>query len=250
MRARHVIAAIALIACGPARDASAQSAADGRFRVSLNGGVQVSSSTFTTSASQPVYLENAVVDTTYQIRRGIAADGGISVRLAGGFGVGVSVSSMMANRDADVSATVPHPFFFNRPRTVSGTAPGQRRDELATHLQLIYTLRPSARVDVALAAGPSFFQVHQDVVTGITFTNTYPYDAATFTSASSQRVSANQTGFNFGADVGWRPARHAGIGGLVRFSKATVSLTMPKGTRAVSSDAGGIQAAGGLRLYF
>ena len=250
MRAPHLIAAIALIACGPARYASAQSAAGDRFRVSVNGGVQASSSTFTTSASQPVYLEDAVIDTSYPIRRGIAVDSGVSIRLVGGFGVGVSVSSVMANKDADVSATVPHPFFFNKPRTVSGTALGQRRDELATHVQLIYTLRPSPKVDVALAAGPSFFQVHQEVVTGITFTDTYPYDTATLTSASSQRVSANTTGFNVGADVGWRLARHAGLGGLVRFSKATVSLTMPNETRTVSSDAGGVQAAGGLRLYF
>ena len=52
-----------------------------------------------------------------------------------------------------------------------------------------------------------------------------------------------------GADVGWRLARHAGLGGLVRFSKATVSLTVPNGTRPVSSDAGGFLAADGLCLY-
>jgi len=52
-----------------------------------------------------------------------------------------------------------------------------------------------------------------------------------------------------GADVGWRLARHAGLGGLVRFSKATVSLTVPNDMCPVSSDAGGFLAAGGLGLY-
>jgi hypothetical protein len=249
MRAPYIVAALALLVIGGTRPATAQSAPD-RVQISVNGGVQLSSGTFDTSTAQPVYLENAVIGTTYQIRRGIAIDGGIGIRIAGDFGVGVTVSSVMAKKDADVSATVPHPFFFNRPRTVSGTASGQRRDELATHVQAIYTLHPNGKVDVALAAGPSFFQVHQDVVTGITFSDTYPYDTATFTSASSQRVSANGTGFNAGVDVGWRLSQHAGIGGGARFSRAKVSLAMPNSTTTVSVDAGGVQLAGGLRLYF
>ena len=248
MRATDALTALALIACVPARAAFAQSG--DRIRISVNGGVQASSSTFTTSASQPVYLEHAVIDATHQIRSGIVADAGIGIRLAGGFGIGVAVSSVMAKKDADVSAAVPHPFFFNRPRTVTGTASGTRRDELATHLQLIYTIHPGDKVDVVLAAGPSFFQVHQDVVTSIAFSDSYPNDTAALTSATTQRVTANSTGFNVGVDVGWRLARHAGLGGVIRLSQAAVTLTVPNGARTVSSDAGGLQAAGGLRLYF
>jgi hypothetical protein len=47
-----------------------------------------------------------------------------------------------------------------------------------------------------------------------------------------------------------RLARHAGVGASVRFSRANVSLTMPNSTTTVSTDAGGTQLAGGLRLFF
>jgi len=252
MRARCcVVTAIVLLALGRAGQASAQATADrDRFRISVNGGVQISSIAFDTSATRVVYLENAIIDTSYKISRGPAVDGGVSVRIAGNVGVGVTVSAFTAKNDANVSGAIPHPFFFKTPRTVTGTATGLRRDELVTHLLGIYAFRPTANVDVAVSAGPSFFRVRQAVVDDVAFSDTYPYNAPAFTSAASQRVSGHKTGFNAGADIGLRLSRHAGVGGSVRFSKAVVSLVMPNSTTTTSVDAGGVQLAGGLRLYF
>lgn len=244
-----VPAAVVLAALGCAAPASAQADRD-RVRISVDAGVQLSSIAFDTSAARLVYLENASIGTSYRVRRGLLADGGISIRLAGNFGVGLTVSSFMAKNDGAVSAALPHPFFFKTPRTVTGTAPDLRRDELVTHLQAIYTVRPGEKVDVAVSAGPSFFRVRQDVVTDIAFSDSYPYDAPALTSAATQRVSANRIGFNGGVDVGVRLSRHAGLGGRARFSRATVTLAMPNGGATVSTDAGGVQLAGGLRLYF
>jgi hypothetical protein len=222
-----------------------------RIRVSVNGGVQLSSIGFDSSAAKTVYLETAVIGGSYDVTHGLAIDGGVSVRLAGNVGVALAVSSFMQEHDAAVSAAIPHPFFFRTPRTITGTAPSLRHDEVVTHLQGSYTLHPSRRVDLLLSAGPSFFHVRQEVVTDIAFTDTYPYDAPAFTSASAQRVTAkNKVGYNAGADVGMRLARHAGVGASVRFSRANVSLAMPSGTATVSMDAGGTQVTGGLRLYF
>jgi hypothetical protein len=236
-----------LLALGTASTASAQ--AD-RVRIAVDAGVQLSSIAFDSTATRPVYLENASIATSYKIRRALLAGAGVSIRLAGDFGLGVVVSSLMAKNDADVSAAVPHPFFFRTPRTVTGTASALEHDELAVHLQGIYTVHPNARVDVAVSAGPSFFQVRQDLVTDITFSDTYPYDTAALTSAVTQRVRANKVGFNAGVDVGVRLSRHAGVGAVARFSRASVPLTMPNGGATVSTDAGGILVAGGLRLFF
>jgi hypothetical protein len=156
-----------------------------------------------------------------------------------------------ANADAAVSAAIPHPFFFKTPRNITGTAAALHHDELVTHILGIYTLHPGRAVDVALSVGPSFFRVRQDVVTDVAFTDTYPFDTPAFTSAGSRRVTASNTvGFNVGADVGLRLARHAGVGASVRFSSAVVSLTVPNSAATVSADAGGTQIAGGLRMYF
>jgi hypothetical protein len=245
-----VVSVVVLLACGGGR-ASAQTAADpDRIRISVNGGGQFSSVAFDTVATRLVYLENATSDASYTLTRGLAADAGVSVRVAGRFRVGVSVSEEMETRDANVTAAIPHPFFFRTPRTVTGTASDLRRDELVAHLQGIYAIRPSSRVDVAISAGPSFFRVQQDVVTDVSFSDVYPYDTATFTSAAAQRVSATKIGFNAGVDIGLRLSRHAGVGAEVRFSRASLSLTVPNSTAAVPVDAGGIQLVGGLRLFF
>jgi hypothetical protein len=63
-------------------------------------------------------------------------------------------------------------------------------------------------------------------------------------------TASNTVGFNVGADVGLRLARHAGVGASVRFSTAVASLTVPNNTAAVSADSDGTQIAGGLRVYF
>jgi hypothetical protein len=247
---RSIIGAIALLAI--ASEATAQSApGPNRLRINLDAGVQLSSAAFDTSATKPVYLENAIIDASYKMTQAPAIDGGISVRVAGDVSVGVMVSWMTENADAAVSAAIPHPFFFKTPRNITGTAAALRHDELVTHILGIYTLHPGRAVDVALSVGPSFFRVRQDVVTGVAFTDTYPFDTPAFTSAGSQRVTASNTvGFNVGADVGLRLARHAGVGASVRFSRAVVSLTVPNSTATVSADAGGTQIAGGLRMYF
>ena len=259
MRAPHAVtAAIALLAIGCAGQASAQrlrttgivSEEQDRFRINVNGGAQLSSIAFDSSATRLVYLENAVIDASYKIRRGPAVDAGVSVRVVGDFGVAVVASGFQAKHDTDVSAALPHPFFFRTPRTITGAANGLQRDEFVAHLQGFYIIRPARRVEVVVSAGPSFFRLRQPVVTGIAFTDTYPYDAPSFSSASSERVSGNKVGYNVGVDVGKRFSHHAGIGGGVRFSRAVVQLTMPNGDATVSAGAGGTQLAGGLRFEF
>jgi hypothetical protein len=248
MRAFRLRAALALlVALAAAGRASAQS--DDRLRINIDAGGQFSSNAVETTTTKLVYLENASIHASDEVRRGLLADAGISWRVAGHVAVGVTASWFMAKNDGDITASVPHPFFFRTPRTVTGTA-SLRREELAAHVQGIYTIHPNRSVDVALSGGPSFFQVRQDVVTDIAFADTYPYDAPTFTSASTQRVSANHIGFNAGVDVSVRFSRHAGLGGGVRFSRATIDLIVPNGGGTVSVEAGGAQAVGGVRLFF
>lgn len=229
---------------------SAQSASQPRVRVSINAGAQPSTRSFDTTTQHPVYLENSVVHTTYDVGDGLLFDGGVQVRIAGGFGVGVAVSWFSKANDATVDAAVPHPFFFGTPRSINGMADNLRREEFATHLQVVYVVRPASRIDVTLTAGPSFFRVNQTVVDDVTYRETYPYDTPVFTTALSTVVKNHRTGFNAGADVGVRLLRNVGIGWLVRYSKAAMEFAVPNSSVTVKADAGGLQLAGGVRLYF
>jgi hypothetical protein len=243
--------AIALLAIVGNDQAHAQTATrNGRVAISVNAGVQPSPISFDSSTTQPVYLETSVLDTAYDIRNGLLVDGGVRYRIARGFGVGVAISWFSTKNDATVTAALPHPFFFRTPRSIEGTAAGLQREEIVTHLQATYAFRPTTRLEVTFAGGPSFFRARQAFVENVSYTDSYPYDAPAFTAASSTRIRGDRTGFNAGADVAMRLSGHAGVGGLVRFSRARIPFVLPNGGPTVTSDAGGVQVAGGVRLYF
>ena len=250
MRASNTCAAtfLALFVC--AHVANAQTAAwNDRARVSINFGVQPSSTTFTGATTKSVYLETSTINTTYGVSNGQLFDGGVLVRVAGGFGVGVAVSSFSKSQTAAVTGSIPHPFFFNTPRSIGGTTAALERSEVVAHIQAAYVIS-SKRVDVAISGGPSFFNVSQDLVGAVTYSETYPYDTATFMAATVTKVTATKIGFNAGADIGVKLSKSVGVGGLVRFSRASLSFPLPGAATSVSADAGGLQVGGGLRLFF
>jgi hypothetical protein len=217
-----------------------------RVRVSINVGFQPSSE-FETSVTKPSYVENAVFKTSYTVSGGPMFDGGVAVRMAKNFGLGVAVSSFNRKNDAAVSGTIPHPFFYNTTRAISGTAPGLERSEVAAHIQAVYVMS-GRKTDLAIAGGPSWFNVNQDLVTDVAYTESYPYDTAAFASATTSRVTQSKLGFNIGADIGVHLSRNLGVGGLVRFSRA--SVTLGANGVSVTADAGGLQVGGGLRVFF
>ena len=241
-------AAVVLLAVS-AGVARAQGAPTDRARVSLNVGIQPASASFTGTTTSTVYLEQATINTTYRTPSGLLFDGGAVVRVAGNFGVGIAVSSFSKSQDAPVTGTIPHPFFFATLRPLSGTATGLQHRETAVHLQATYELLFN-RLSIVLAAGPSFFSVSQDLVSDVSYTEVYPFDTVTFTSATTKKVTASKVGFNVGADIGITLAPHVGVGALVRFSRASVSFPLDGSAAGVDANAGGIQAAAGLRLFF
>jgi hypothetical protein len=91
--------------------------------------------------------------------------------------------------------------------------------------------------------------IEQTLVTDVEYSEAYPYDTAEFTGASTRRASRSATGFNAGADVTWMFSRQVGAGGLVQFSRARANVSPGEG-RTIAVDAGGVQFAGGLRLFF
>ena len=96
-------------------------------------------------------------------------------------------------------------------------------------------------------AGPTLFNVEQQLVTDVNFTHAYPFDTATFSSAVTSRQSASTIGFNVGADVTWYFTAHVGIGWFTRYSRATLELPSA-GNGTLDTRAGGLHTAGGLRL--
>src|SRR5205085_12559376 len=159
-----------------------------------------------------VSVEPAVVNTTYDAGTGGGFDAGAGVRVMRHLAVGVDVSRFSKSGRASVSAQVPHPFYFNRARTVAGEAADLSRAETGVHVQVTWGIPLAARWGLAVFGGPSWFSVAQDVVSGVAVTESYPFDTADFVSAIASRRSASKIGFHAGADLAFMLRPRVGIG--------------------------------------
>jgi hypothetical protein len=248
---RHLLTAgiLALLTLGTARPAVAQTNTwPERVWVSVSGGVQPTTNSFADAFDLPLYVEQEHVAITYPVKSGavIAASGGYRVwkRLTIGFGV----TRYNQHGSSSVTAELPHPFFDNQFRHVEGSV-DTTRTEVGGHLLIGWMLPLSDRLRVIVTAGPSVLSVGQTLVTGVLFSEAFPYDTATFTGASTTNSTVTATGFNAGADVFWMFSRRIGAGGLVQVTRARAKENAGNG-RTLSIDAGGAQVGGGLRFVF
>lgn len=237
-------AAAALALATPA----AAQATSSRLTVSVNAGVQTSATSLSDHFEFERNVETATVDVGYPIKPGVLFDAGVIVRLWKNLGAGVAVSRVTDDGSAEIDAQIPHPFQFLQPRAISGEQRGIMHAETGVHLQLQYSIAIASRFTLVLSGGPSRLSVEQDLVTDVLYDDDFPYDEATFRSATTRRSKASVTGFNAGADLRWMPGR-IGLGGLVRFTRGSVDLTT-ENDRPVPVRAGGVQVGGGIRIGF
>lgn len=247
MRRIAGVAVVSLVmAATPARAQDRQWS--NRIWISVSGGMQSAVSGFDDTFETTLYAETERAAVEYPVKTGlvIAASGGYRVWKRVTAGVGISRYSR--RDDAQVQAELPHPFFDNRFRHVEGTA-SALRGETATHLLLGWMQPISNRMRVMLTAGPSFISVEQTLVTAVEFSEAYPYDTAQYTGATTRRATRRGAGFNAGADVTWVFTPRFGAGALIQFTSARARLDAGSG-RSISVDAGGFQAAAGVRAFF
>ena len=218
-------------------------------RVSINVGVQQPSTTFSATAHPPVYDSTATLTTNYTVPTGAFFDGDVILKVSGGFGVEVGVSSFKNSQAAPISGTIPHPLLGNAPRPISGTSGPLERSEIAGRIDAAYVMSTNW-FDVAVSAGPSFFTVNQDLVSGVTFAESASFDRVTFTGAAVTSSDATKLGFNAGIDVGIKLSKSVGIGGELRYSHASMVFPLQATASGVTAEAGGTHVGGGVRLYF
>ena len=228
---------------------SAQGQSLPRGVISIGGGYQITTSTFDDTFTFSRDRETGTTRVTYPIDAGPVFDVGGGVRLWRGLGAGVAVTRFSRDGTITASSSVPHPFFFQQHRDIIGEADGIRREESGVHLQAQFTVPVTRRLHLTLMGGPSRLEVEQQLVIDVNYTETYPYDTAEFAGVDTSSRKGSTIGFNVGADVRWMFTNRIGVGGLVRFTQATIELD-DTDTRTVSVDAGGVQAAIGVRVGF
>jgi opacity protein-like surface antigen len=248
MRAALAVSIAALITASSAFAGQAPAPLP-RGHIEIDGAYRATSTTFVDSAAPTINAEPARIATSYDVpaATGFSASGAVRVWRMIGIGVGVSRHSSSA--DGNISASIPHPFVFAQLRSFEGTARGVKREELNVALQLRGLLPVSNRLTVSLFAGPAWTSLSQEVVTAVNYSETYPYDSASFRTADRTAAKETKVGIGAGADVAYFFSRLTGIGLGLKYSGGTVALpSLDGGT--VESKIGGVTVAAGVRFRF
>jgi opacity protein-like surface antigen len=224
-------------------------ASEPRVFADFNGGFQPAGSALNDRLEFEQYLETASADVRYATKSAPWFGGGIGVRAWKRLGVGIAFSTFSRDDSAGIDARIPHPFQFARLREISGEAASHDVKEAAIHGQLLFIVPARGRLRMILSGGPSRIEAERGIVTAVRFDEEFPFDTATFRTADTRVMTEAKIGFNVGADVAYMFSRTIGVGGIVRFSRATVDFARPDGGR-VSVEAGGFQAGAGLRFAF
>ncbi len=217
--------------------------------VAADAGMQATVSAAESTVTYKLYGEDAVMKADYEVPAAAVFGARLGVRIWRRLTVGAGVSVLTKDATAEIDASLPHPFFFKRPRQITGVASDLKRDETAVYAEVGWLFPVTPRLDVAAFAGPAFFQATQQAAVKVQYSESYPFDTATFVNVESVSRSVSATGFTVGADISYRFTRTFGLGGLFRYSRASADLE-PVAGQAFTIDLGGLQASAGVRFRF
>jgi hypothetical protein len=176
-------------------------------------------------------------------------------------GAGVNFEQATFKDPADVSITVPHPFFFDAFGTGTANTTNDlnlddlKRKETSFHIQIMVVAMRTDKLVVRIFGGPTFFSYKADMVRDIEFTQNAPSNSVTnivtVTGVDIVEAKGNSVGFHAGGDVTFLLTPNVGIGGVVRFSRGTVTLdSEPMSEVEQDIKVGGFKIGGGLKLFF
>ena len=210
--------------------------------VNASLGIQSGSRTLTTSSTFDYLEEQASLDTTQDV------DGAAFLDISGGYkvwrnlAVAIGFSRMKSDSDVTFTAAIPDPVATDRPRSVSGSAAGAEHKEQAFHFMGVWMVPVTDKIDVGVSAGPTIFQVSQDIPSAITVSEPGPtVTGTTLTSADKTTI-----GLNLGVDVTYLVRPDIGAGLLVRYTWGSADLQGATDKLTV----GGFQIGIGARYRF
>jgi hypothetical protein len=206
--------------------------------INVDAGAQPQRRTVTSSSSFPLYDETATVTADQRIRNGGVFEVSAGMRVARHIALGVGISTFGRSGTAAITASIPHPAFFDRPAIITRDAADLAHSERSVHFRATWFRPISDAIDVAVSAGPSFIHVGQDLASTITV---QPGTQTVTVVKDSQ--SANTVGVNFGVDASYMVSPGVGIGLFGRYTAGKVDLP-----NAPDLTVGGFQMGAGLRI--
>jgi hypothetical protein len=260
MRRFSMVLSAALITIG-ASSAAAQTQgpagvppAPGRFTVFVNGGFQISGQDINRTTTFDLYEEQARLDIVQDdIGGGGFFEVGGSWRFLDRIGAGLSYSFLGSSGDSTVEGSLPHPLVFDQFRTLSASADGLDHKERVVHLFATWHMPVTEKIDVTFSAGPSFFNISQELIRSVSFSETPPFSSVTVDAVEIASLKQNGVGFNLGADAIYGVTQFMGydlgVGATARYTRGSADFDVTDG-QSVSVKAGGFQMGFGVRVRF
>jgi hypothetical protein len=217
--------------------------------VEVDGTFVTTARSFSDTAAPQIHAEPGQLTAAYEVPRAAAFTIGGHVRVWRQISAGVSYGQSSRSTSAQITGSLPHPFFFSRHRQIAGEVSNGTRKDATVAVQLRGSFPVARQTVLGVFGGPAWISVTQGVVEQVNFSESYPYDTASFTSASVRNARQAKAAFLVGADVTHFFSRRIGVGGGLRYSAATVNLPSLD-SDVLKIKAGGLDVTTGIRLRF
>jgi hypothetical protein len=211
------------------------------FFVNVNVGAQPQTRSIDKSSTFSLYSETASVSSTQAIGSGAIFDVSGGYRVWRMLAVGIGFSNFGKSSDSSIVAIIPNPFVFDQPKTSTATQTGLEHKEHGVHLQAVWFIPITDKVDVSVFGGPSFIRVSQQVVSSITVaTGTQDINAPGVTTEEG-----TAKGGNIGFDANYFFTKNFGAGLFMRYAGGSIDLPS-----APDLHVGGFQIGVGARVRY
>ena len=218
---------------------------ESRIELGLAFAQSLGSSTFSGTQTIRDYAEDGSLRSSYDV--GKAPGGGFDIQynVSSKFGVRLGAQTFSRKSTGTFEASVPHPFFFSRPRAVRGTVADLGFSETGLSLTAVYR-GGSGKWKFNLEGGPAYFNVNATLAERITLGEVYPYDTVTFGGITSTKKKVSPIGFAVGLELGRELSSAVSVVAQGRFTQGSGDIDL--NGQKLSIKAGGAQARIGLRI--
>lgn len=199
------------------------------------------------SWQETIYHETASASIDYNVQKGNFFSLAFGFRAYGQISVELGVDVTSRNMDGAYSASIPHPLLFEAYRNGEG-AESYTLSENSVFLNLVYSFR-SRRFGLDLSVGPAYIMAKTKVISGINYTDSYPYDSVTLTS-SDVDASQNVFGFNGGAHFLFYLTEKFALDLNAHYLYGKASFESGTDIQGPEITLGGLKAGAGLKILF
>ena len=147
------------------------------------------------------------------VPKAVIYDFGASVRLWRELYAGAAVSIFETTGDGTLTARVPHPLQFNKPRTTTGDIADATRTEIGTHIMFGWMIPAAGGVDFsAVSQDRRSSRPNSSSSRASPCRSTRRFSRSTswrFPAHETETLRENVAGYNAGVDMTWRFADHS-----------------------------------------